>query len=488
MTDFPEPMGFYQGIFDKAREVIIVLDAEARIICANSAAVKSYGYSAAELTALSILDLSDTESKAVAKEVLKSTLFDGNLFETTHRRKNGGTFPVEVSSHDLAADNNTWTICYIRDISERVKLEEIWHQQEEIFELFMEYSPIYVFFKDENIRAIKLSKNFEKMIGRPMDEIIGKSMDELFPSYLAHKMIEDDKQTLREGLPIEVIEELAGRTYATTKFPIIRQGKPALLAGFTMDITALKQTESALRERTKELEELARTRETERVRLQREMNIAGVIQRSMIPHSGKYPKADINVIYRPLQEPGGDFLHYRWVNDSVLRGYVADVKGHGLSAALHTTAVNLIMCDQYNNRCSIDILHFLNEKILRYFDEEAFVAVLIFEFDFFTGELTIGTGGIPSFLSSRAPGGLIPIEGSFAGLEAEPEFHTVTQSFASGDIFVFTTDGILEMLQRRQALPMTNFDRTVKSIQQIASDPARWDDCTALCIRVNRGK
>ena len=125
--------------------------------------------------------------------------------------------------------------------------EEALYKIEEMFRLFMDYSPIYVFFKDENIRSLQLSKNYEKMLGKPVHELIGKTMDETFPCELAKSMVEDDLRILRESKPIEVEEELNGRFYTTTKFPIIREGKPPLLAGFTIDITQRKRVEEALR-------------------------------------------------------------------------------------------------------------------------------------------------------------------------------------------------------------------------------------------------
>jgi PAS domain S-box-containing protein/putative nucleotidyltransferase with HDIG domain len=139
-------------------------------------------------------------------------------------------------------------IVFAPDITEKMKTQEALRESEEIFNLFLEYNPIYVFFKDENIRPIRLSRNYEKMLNMPMDQILGKTMDELFPPELAKSMIDDDLRVLRENKLIEIEEELDNRFFTTTKFPIIRKGKPPLIAGFTIDITKQKQSEKALKE------------------------------------------------------------------------------------------------------------------------------------------------------------------------------------------------------------------------------------------------
>lgn len=134
------------------------------------------------------------------------------------------------------------------------KAEEALRESEEIFQRFMEHSPIYVFFKDENIRSLRLSRNYEAMLNRPLAELLGKSMDELFPSALAKSMVENDKRIMSEGKTLNIEEKLNGRFYQTIKFPINIEGKPRYLAGYTIDITERKEAEEALKQYSAELE------------------------------------------------------------------------------------------------------------------------------------------------------------------------------------------------------------------------------------------
>lgn len=119
---------------------------------------------------------------------------------------------------------------------------------ENIFNHFMEHTPIYVFFKDEAIRSIRLSKNYEQMLGRPVKELLNKTMDELFPSDFAKSMIADDQKILQEEKLLEVEEEFNGRIYSTIKFPILMESNKKYLAGFTIDITEQKKIEHEYKE------------------------------------------------------------------------------------------------------------------------------------------------------------------------------------------------------------------------------------------------
>jgi PAS domain S-box-containing protein len=158
--------------------------------------------------------------------------------------KDGSRRSVEIVMHPVGG---LW-VAVFNNITERKQTEEALRENEVIFSSFLEHSPVYVFFKDKNIRPLRLSKNYEKMLGMPVSEALGKTMDELFPSDLSKSMVADDLRILTEGRRVDVVEKLNGRIYETTKFPIYKDGEPFMLAGFTVDVTDRKLAEEALRE------------------------------------------------------------------------------------------------------------------------------------------------------------------------------------------------------------------------------------------------
>jgi diguanylate cyclase (GGDEF)-like protein/PAS domain S-box-containing protein len=170
--------------------------------------------------------------------------------EKRYVHKNGSAIWVSLTVSPLwqLGETPDFHIAVVEDITARKQIEEALRESEAIFSSFLENSPVYVFFKDKDIRTLRLSKNYEQMLGVSISEAIGKTMDDLFPSDLAKSMVADDLRILNEGKRVEVVEELNGHVYETTKFPIYKDGKPEMLAGFTLDITERKRAEEALRD------------------------------------------------------------------------------------------------------------------------------------------------------------------------------------------------------------------------------------------------
>jgi len=231
----------YQDLVETSQDLIWRCDAAGCYTYLNVAWEEVFGYTTAEMLGRKFTDFQSPEQAALDLVVFEKLIGGGSIknYETIHLGKDGReihlAFNAKFLSDGAGAIEGSFGTAY--NISGRKLAEARLRESDEIFAQFMEHSPVYVFFKDEQIRSLRLSRNFEAWLGRPMEQLIGKTMDELFPSDLARKMIEDDKLILFEDREVRVDENFAGRHYTTIKFPISIKGKPRYLAGYTIDIT-----------------------------------------------------------------------------------------------------------------------------------------------------------------------------------------------------------------------------------------------------------
>ena len=241
------------SIINTAIDGFWILNVHGRILQVNQTYCTMSGYSEQELLQMNVSDLENVESQKQTALHIQRVLERGqDRFETVHIRKDGSVFDVRVSVKYRV--NAGEFDAFIQDVTEQKKADAQIRENEMIFEQLLENSPVYIFFKDENIRPLKLSRNFEQMLKMPLHNILGKSMDELFPSELARNIVEDDKRILQNGELIKVDEEMNDRCYTTIKFPISIEGKPRYLAGFTIDITDRKKADLATQTLTNRLQ------------------------------------------------------------------------------------------------------------------------------------------------------------------------------------------------------------------------------------------
>ncbi|MFZ5351663.1 MAG: PAS domain S-box protein [Bacillota bacterium] len=121
----------YKFLSQKARDIILVIKMDGKIISANEAAVKAYGYTKDELLSLTIFDL--RKDKANTRMQMDKADKEGIFFEAEHLRKDGTSFPVEVSSQGALLGGRTVLLSIIRDISERKAAERAIKAIEEKF-------------------------------------------------------------------------------------------------------------------------------------------------------------------------------------------------------------------------------------------------------------------------------------------------------------------------------------------------------------------
>jgi PAS domain S-box-containing protein len=122
----------YHRLFETVSDAIVIFDAETfRLIDMNEAAMRMYGYSREEFLALSCMAM--TAEPAISEESVRMTI-SGTLQRVMlryHKRKDGSTFPAEISSSSFVAGGRKVVCGVVRDISDRMRIEQQVEQYQE---------------------------------------------------------------------------------------------------------------------------------------------------------------------------------------------------------------------------------------------------------------------------------------------------------------------------------------------------------------------
>lgn len=114
-----------QHCVDNAFIGISILDGE-RILKVNQQMCRSLGYTPEELMSMSVFDIDPFVAEEQFSRLLKEFHENGyNSFETRHRRKDGTTFPVEVTTTRVRFGDRDLGISFAKDITARKSAEEL---------------------------------------------------------------------------------------------------------------------------------------------------------------------------------------------------------------------------------------------------------------------------------------------------------------------------------------------------------------------------
>lgn len=165
-----ESLYLYKNLAEITDDIIFFLDLDGNIIEANRTAVKAYGYTYDELRSINIWEIRPGWS--YTREQLEKANSSGIYFEAVHRRKDGSTFDVEVSSKGTNIDGRQVISSIVRDITRRKMAETKLKEQEERFRTIFEQAPIGMAFCSSDGEIIDVNPMVEKFFGRNKEELI----------------------------------------------------------------------------------------------------------------------------------------------------------------------------------------------------------------------------------------------------------------------------------------------------------------------------
>jgi PAS domain S-box-containing protein len=115
----------YRSIFNNNHAVMLVINPQTgRIVNANPAAVKWYGWSHAELCSMNILQINTLSEDQVKKEMEGARTSNKGHFYFKHRLADGSVKDVEVFSGEVKAPGETLLYSIVHDITEQKQSEQ----------------------------------------------------------------------------------------------------------------------------------------------------------------------------------------------------------------------------------------------------------------------------------------------------------------------------------------------------------------------------
>ena len=261
----------YQLLSQNTRDIILfVRSGDGCIVEANDAAVAAYGYDRQTLLTKSIRDLRSNETQALLESQLEIATSEGLLFETVHRRADGSTFPVEVSSRGINVGIDHILLSIIRDTTERKRAHEAVERERTLLRTLINSLPdsVYIYIKDRTSCYLLNNVSHLRSLGAVRQEdVLGKSPFDFFAKEEAQRYVDDDQGVMQSGTSIVEKEELVTdrsfgekRWHLTSKVPLRdADGNVLGLVGMTSDITDWKLMDQKLRESESRYRQLVET-------------------------------------------------------------------------------------------------------------------------------------------------------------------------------------------------------------------------------------
>jgi len=170
---------YFRVLFDNNHAVMLVIDPEnGKIIDANAAAVKYYGWPKEDLKRMKISQINTLSPEEIAKEMKAAQEARRNQFYFIHRLANGALRDVEVFSGPVKIGNQTLLYSIIHDITERKQFENALNEQKELLERITKTSPVGITVVDKSGKISFANPVAEKILGLKEKDINQRFYDD----------------------------------------------------------------------------------------------------------------------------------------------------------------------------------------------------------------------------------------------------------------------------------------------------------------------
>jgi serine phosphatase RsbU (regulator of sigma subunit) len=214
--------------------------------------------------------------------------------------------------------------------------------------------------------------------------------------------------------------------------------------------------------------------ETQRIRLEQELEMARAVQKSLLPtQPPRIPGFTLAADWRPVREVGGDFYDFFPLPDGRWGLLLADVSGKGAPAALYMALTrSLIRSEASRHANPSAVLTEVNRRLLVEAPNELFVTVFYAVLDPVSCSLKYANAGHdPPFLRHASCVQRLALGGLIMGLFEELALNDETLNLESGDTLVAYTDGLTDTVNHQdEAYGHTRLAGTINNAPASAQD------------------
>ncbi len=238
-------------LVEQSRDGIVILDQDGNVFEANQRFAEMLGYTMEEMKQLHVFDWEYQYPKEQVVEMIRTVDEKGDHFETRHRRKDGTTYDVEISTNGAIFGGQKLIFCVCRDITERKRMEQAIRESEEKFSKAFVSSPAIVAITTINDgRFVEVNDTYLQTTGNTREEVIGKNSVQLnawADPQERRRMLRILKEQGRVSKEEFRFRMKSGeiRTWLFSAEPITFGGEECLI-GVSVDITERKRTEEDL--------------------------------------------------------------------------------------------------------------------------------------------------------------------------------------------------------------------------------------------------
>ena len=118
-------MKHFDFVIKHGNDIILLIDGNLNIVEANERALEAYGYSRRDLIGMNISALRTPEELSLLEDHVNNLNEKGSSYiETNHKRRDGSSFPIEISSYTVEVEGVRFYQSIGRDVSDRKRTEE----------------------------------------------------------------------------------------------------------------------------------------------------------------------------------------------------------------------------------------------------------------------------------------------------------------------------------------------------------------------------